>query len=244
MAAFKEFVQLAAKYWQLLVIGGIFGVVGAVEGVSGAGQSALAWLAAALLALLVAAFLAFRKVWKEREATKTAPSAQTITFAAPVTMNIGTSSASPARPSAVSGAPRPDQDAACPPGRPTAAERQTRLIEGYPDHFRVVNAWDLYEPVPGQPLSIVNWTLRYVELRGPALLVVRGTGSFVGVSFGLADGETMESILWPPNPAAQFVVGPAALQDCVLEECRTRYIGFTGDDQSLRTFRSIPNARP
>lgn len=58
MRAFLDFARLTTKYWQALVLGGVFGVVGVVQGVKGAGQSALVWVVAALVMLLIAAFLA------------------------------------------------------------------------------------------------------------------------------------------------------------------------------------------
>jgi hypothetical protein len=70
-----------------------------------------------------------------------------------------------------------------------------RVVEGSPDAYKIVNVWDLLEEVPGQPLSIINRTLRYVELRGPALVGLAGSVQFIEVTFGILNRD-VESILW------------------------------------------------
>lgn len=218
MRAFLDFARLTTKYWQALVLGGVFGVVGVVQGVKGAGQSALVWVVAALVMLLIAAFLAFRKVWKEREAATAAH--QSVTFAAPVTVNIGTSGH------------HASSGAAAAPAAPAAPGR---LIEGTPEDYKVVRPWDLLEPVPGLPLSIINRTFRYVELQGPALIGLVDFLEFEHVAFGIANGD-VESILWPLEPGVQKA-GVIAMQACVFEHCKTESIAFTGSAATLDKLR-------
>jgi hypothetical protein len=110
-----------------------------------------------------------------------------------------------------------------------------RTIEGSPDDYAKVYVWELLEKVPGQPDSIINRTLRYVELCGPALLAVVPGSTFDAVAFGMLDND-FESILWTPG-SARSVLGPVVLQNTQLENCRTESIAFTGSPNVVNQLR-------
>jgi hypothetical protein len=143
-------------------------------------------------------------------------------YAAPVTIQIG-------------GGGLPNATPAEGRGQPAT----TRTIEGTPDNYKIVNVWELAEGVPGQPLSIINRTLRYVELRGPALIGIAGGVTFEDVGFGMLE-QNPESIIWPlgSDPAAPKI-GLFVLQNCLLEHCRTQDLGFTGPPEVLNQLRQL-----
>lgn len=153
-----------------------------------------------------------------------------VNFSAPVTtVNFFGSSGGPA-PSA----PVPTQSVLA-----TSQPTERRLMEGTPDAYWVVDVWDLIEPTIGREAPAVRgWTLRYVELRGPAILAPVGEVAFNNVSFGIAR-DNFESILWDPGDRAQEKLGPILLQDCQLEHCRTSSIGFTGSPAAMAELRQL-----
>jgi len=168
--------------------------------------------------LLVAAFLAFH--YQRAESERHAAHQSAPYFAGPVTFNI-------------TGAQFHFGNVR--PARPSSGDRlPERTIEGVPSDYRVVNVWELLEDVPDQPLSIINRTLRYVELRGPALIGLGPNLQFINVVFGILD-ENVDTIIWPiPRNG---MLGPIVLQDSILESCRTESLGFTGSPEALDQMR-------
>jgi hypothetical protein len=89
---------------------------------------------------------------------------------------------------------------------------------------------------------IRNKHFRNCDIIGPAiLLLVRN--EFIETVFNIA-GDTIESIIWPPNPAATLVVGTIGVDLCRFEGGRFIKVGFTGSPEVLNALRRIGPSRP
>ena len=74
---------------------------------------------------------------------------------------------------------------------------------------------------------IRNKHFRDCEIIGPAILFLMQEVYFTGVVFDVAN-DSIESIIWPPNPAATRAVGIIGVDHCKFEGGRFTNIGFTG----------------
>jgi hypothetical protein len=124
-------------------------------------------------------------------------------------------------------------------------------MTGYPgDHKKEATAKELAaSSIVDRRIEIrkikldVDGTLRGKHFRncdiiGPAILLPIQTVVFTGILFDIAD-DTMESIIWLPNPAATRVVGAIGVDCCKFEGGRFTNIGFTGTAEVLSALRKI-----
>jgi len=223
----RELAALVGRGSYVLVVDLMLGIASIATAIKGSHQSAL-WFALAFLLLLtcVAIYVGYQALRERDEAKAEQPKEvhhHGPYFAGPATFVIGK-----------------EEPFATAPSTPESGP-PSRIIEGEADNYKVVNAWDLAEEVPGQPLSIINRTLRYVELRGPALIAVDHGVIFDHVGFGMV-GSNPESIIWHGNESIPKL-GAIVLHRSVLEHCRTESIGFTGDPEFIAQLRSLGDRR-
>jgi hypothetical protein len=81
------------------------------------------------------------------------------------------------------------------------------------------------------------------DIIGPAILLLIQKVDFIETVFSVAD-DTIESIIWPPNPAATRVLGIIGVDHCRFEGGQFINIGFTGTPEVLNALRRIGSMRP
>jgi hypothetical protein len=90
-----------------------------------------------------------------------------------------------------------------------------------------------------EPGGIIrNKHFRNCEIIGPAIFFLAEGLRFDRVVFDVP-GNTMESIIWPLNPAATSIAGCILVDYCTFEEGRFINIGFAGSAEVLNELRRI-----
>ena len=73
------------------------------------------------------------------------------------------------------------------------------------------------------------------DVIGPAVVFATRC-DFAHLSFAVA-GDSLESILWPVNPAAPTILGAIGMDQCRFEQGRIFHIGFAGGPEALDALR-------